>query len=40
MWNLEKWYWWTYFHGRNGDRDVENGLAYAVGQGESGTNDK
>ena len=24
MWNLEKWYRWTGFQGRNGDIDVEN----------------
>ena len=23
--NLEKWYWWIYFQGRNRDTDVENG---------------
>ena len=28
----------NYFQGRNGDTDVENRLADAVGQGESGTN--
>ena len=25
MWNLEKWYRWTYLQSRNRDRDVENG---------------
>ena len=24
MWNLEKWYRWSYLQSRNGDRDVEN----------------
>ena len=24
MWNLEKWYRWTYFQGRNRDADTEN----------------
>ena len=24
MWNLEKWYRWTYLQGRNRDVDVEN----------------
>ena len=24
MWNLEKWYWWTYLQGKNKDTDVEN----------------
>ena len=26
IWNLEKWYWWTYLQSRNRDADVENGL--------------
>ena len=30
----------NYFQGRNGDTDVENRLADAVGQGESGTNEQ
>ena len=36
MWNLEKWYWWTYLHGSNRDADVESGLADAAGGGEGG----
>ena len=24
IWNLEKWYTWTYFQGRNRDADIEN----------------
>ena len=24
MWNLEKWYWWTYLQSRNRDTDIEN----------------
>ena len=24
MWNLEKWYRWTYFQGRNRDANIEN----------------
>ena len=24
IWNLEKWYTWTYFPGRNRDADIEN----------------
>ena len=24
IWNLEKWYWWTYLQGRNRDTDIEN----------------
>ena len=26
MWNLEKWYSWTYFQSRNRDTDIENKL--------------
>ena len=26
IWNLERWYWWTYLQGSNGDADRENGL--------------
>ena len=36
IWNLEKWYWWTYLQGRNRDADVENGLVDTVGEGEDG----
>ena len=38
LWNLEKWYWWTYVDGSNGDADIENRLVYTVGEGEGGTN--
>ena len=38
IWNLEKWYWWTYLQGRNRDIDVENGFVDTVGEGEGGTN--
>ena len=34
IWNLEKWYWWTYMQGRNGDADVENGLVDTARGGE------
>ena len=37
IWTLEKWYWWTYFQGRNGDADIENRLLDTVGEEESGT---
>ena len=40
IWNREKWYWWTYLQGKNGDTDVENGLVDTTGEGgdwESGT---
>ena len=26
MWNLERWYWWTYLQGSNGDTDKESRL--------------
>ena len=38
IWNLEKWYWWTYLQGKNGDTDIENRLVGAVGEGESRMN--
>ena len=39
IWNLEKWYWWTYLQGRNRDTDVESRLVdMLIGGGESGTN--
>ena len=37
LWNHEKWHWWTYLQGWNGDADVQNGLVDTVGQGESGS---
>ena len=24
IWNLERWYWWTYLQGSSGDADIEN----------------
>ena len=36
MWNLEKWYWWTYLQGRNWDANVENEICGH--RGESGRN--
>ena len=24
IWNLERWYWWIYFEGSNGETDIEN----------------
>ena len=35
IWNLERWYWWTYLEGGNGDTDIKNRL---VGEKESGVN--
>ena len=37
-WNLEKWYWWTYMQGRNGDVDIEIGLADTAGEEEGEMN--
>ena len=33
-----KWFWWTYFQGRNRDTDVENGPVDTVGEREGGWN--
>ena len=33
IWNLERWYWWIYWQGGNGDRDIENRLT-DTGQGK------
>ena len=38
IWNLEKWYWWTYFQGRNRHSDIENRLMTTARTGEGGTN--
>ena len=38
IWNLERWYRWTYFQGSDADADVGKGLVDAVGEGEGGTN--
>ena len=38
VWNLEKWYWWTYLQGRNRDSDRENRLVDTVGEEQGGTN--
>ena len=38
MWNLEKWYRWTYLQGRNRDVDVQNGPVDTVGEGEGWMN--
>ena len=32
MWNLEKWYRWTYLQSRNRDTDVENKHGYQGGK--------
>ena len=38
MWNLEKWYGWTYLQGRNRDAEVENGWVDMEGGEVAGTN--
>ena len=38
MWNLDRWYWWTYTQGRNGNADMVNRLVNTVGEEEEGTN--
>ena len=38
IWNLERWYWWTYLQGRNRDVDIENRLVDTIGEGEGGKN--
>ena len=38
IWDLEKWYWWTYLKGRNRDADVEDSLLDTEGKGEGGMN--
>ena len=37
IWNLERWYWWTYLQGSNRDTDIENRLD-TVGEAEGGMN--
>jgi len=38
LWNLERWYWWTYLLGSSGDANTENRLVDTMAEGESGTN--
>ena len=38
IWNLEKWYGWTYLQSKNRDTNIENGLLDPTGEGEGGTN--
>ena len=33
MWNLEKWYKWTYLQSRNRDADIENKHFHQCGKG-------
>ena len=36
IWNIEKWYWWSYLQGRTGDANAENRLVDTVREEESG----
>ena len=38
MWNLEKWYRWSYMQSRNRDTDVENKCMYTNGERGDGRN--
>ena len=38
IWNLEKWYQWTYLQGRNRDADRDNRLVGTAEEGEGGGN--
>ena len=40
IWNLERWYWWTYLQGSNGDTDIKNRRKDKSGgaEEEGGTN--
>ena len=39
IWNLEKWYSWTYLQGSNRDADLKKGLVDTIGEGEGGMNE-
>ena len=36
IWNLERWYWWSYLQGSREDTDNKNRLLVTVGEGEGG----
>ena len=36
IWNLERWYWWIYMKGSNGDADKENRVVDTRWEGEGG----
>ena len=38
VWNLERWYWWTYLQSSDGGADTENGLVSTEREGGSGLN--
>ena len=38
IWNLERWYWWSYLQGSNGHTDIESRLVDTVEEGEGERN--
>ena len=38
MWNLERWYWWTYLQGSNRDAETEKRLVDTVVEEKGGMN--
>ena len=32
IWNLERWYWWTYFQGSSGDADIQRDMGHSGGR--------
>ena len=38
VWNLERWYWWTYLQESDGDANIENRFVDTVEEREGGTN--
>ena len=38
IWNLERWYWWSYLQGFSGEADTETRLIDTVREGEAGMN--
>ena len=38
IWDLERWNWWIYLQGSNGDADIENRLVDTGREGEGGMN--
>ena len=36
IWNLERWYWWSYIQGSKGDTDINKRLLDSVGEGKGG----
>ena len=38
MYGIERWYWWTYLQGSNGDTDIDKRLADSSGDGEGEMN--